>query len=91
MVITAKFASTCPCCSARQVGSKVEWAKGSAAKHVTCAPAAGASTVTAAPASRGRSYARRSAPTGERYVKRGSCWECGAFGPLTADGECGHC
>ena len=37
MVITAKFASVCPCCNARiSVGSKVEWTKGSKARHVTC-------------------------------------------------------
>ena len=36
MVITAKFASVCPCCNARiEVGSKVEWTKGSKARHVT--------------------------------------------------------
>jgi hypothetical protein len=38
MIITAKFASVCPCC--RQpiaVGSKIEWSKGSPAKHVACA------------------------------------------------------
>jgi hypothetical protein len=37
MVITAKFASICPCCNARiEVGSKVEWEKGSKACHVAC-------------------------------------------------------
>jgi hypothetical protein len=37
MVITAKFASFCPCCSARiEVGSKVEWSRGEKARHVTC-------------------------------------------------------
>ena len=31
MIITAKFASVCPCCSQRIVpGSKIEWSKGSA-------------------------------------------------------------
>lgn len=38
MIITAKFASVCPCCNARiAVGSKVEWSKGSKACHVACA------------------------------------------------------
>lgn len=38
MIITAKFASSCPCCSARiLVGSKVEWTKGEKARHVACA------------------------------------------------------
>ena len=40
MIITAKFASVCPCCSNRiAVGVKVEWAKGSPARHVSCAGA----------------------------------------------------
>ena len=90
MVITAKFQSVCPVCSnVLKVGQKVEWTSGAKARHTYCAGAT--STVTAAPTAR-RSYAgRRSAPTGERYVKTGSCWECGAYGPLTQDGECGHC
>lgn len=38
MIITAKFASVCPCCSSRiAVGSKVEWSKGSKAVHAACA------------------------------------------------------
>jgi hypothetical protein len=50
MLITAKFASVCPCCSQRiQVGSKVEWSKGSPAKHTACAQGS-TSTVSAAPA-----------------------------------------
>ena len=37
MTITAKFASVCPCCGARIVpGAKVEWSKGSPAKHISC-------------------------------------------------------
>ena len=41
MIITAKFASACPCCSQRiVVGSQVEWTKGSPARHVSCAPVA---------------------------------------------------
>jgi hypothetical protein len=45
MIITAKFASTCPCCAAPiAVGAKVEWSKGSRAVHAACAgkPAAAA-------------------------------------------------
>lgn len=46
MTITAKFASVCPCCNQRiQIGSKVEWSKGSKARHVACA----GSAVAAAP------------------------------------------
>lgn len=38
MIITAKFASVCPCCSARiAVGSKVEWNRGEKARHAACA------------------------------------------------------
>lgn len=52
MVITAKFASVCPCCSVRiHVGTKVEWSKGSKAVHVACAGKA------ATPTAR-RSYGR---------------------------------
>ena len=55
MVITAKFASVCPCCNARiEVGSKVEWTRGSKARHVGCS---GSSAAVAAPAR--RSYPRR--------------------------------
>jgi hypothetical protein len=45
MVIIAKFASVCPCCSQRiEVGSKVEWTKGSKARHVACSAAPTRST-----------------------------------------------
>lgn len=67
MIITAKFASVCPCCSQRIVpGSKVEWSKGSPAKHTACSqgPAAvvasASSRAWVAPGARGRAYARRS-------------------------------
>lgn len=40
MTITAKFAGTCPVCRQPIVpGAKVEWAKGSQARHVACATA----------------------------------------------------
>lgn len=49
MIITAKFASTCPCCSAPiAVGSKVEWSKGSKAVHAACAGKPGAATARGA-------------------------------------------
>ena len=81
MIITAKFASVCPCCSQRIVpGSKVEWSKGSPAKHTACAQGP-ASTVSAAPAR--RSYAgRRGTWTGcscgsvKEYSKPSDCWTC---------------
>jgi hypothetical protein len=57
MIITAKFASVCPCCSQRIVpGSKVEWSKGSPAKHTACAQGP-AAAVVAGPA-------RRASPKG---------------------------
>ncbi len=37
MLITAKFASTCPVCGqAIAIGEKVEWGKGQKASHITC-------------------------------------------------------
>lgn len=45
MTITAKFASICPCCNVRITpGTKVEWTKGSPARHVSCGTAAVTST-----------------------------------------------
>ena len=48
MIISAKFASVCPKCGKSiTVGSKVEWERGSKAKHADCkAPSATASTGT---------------------------------------------
>jgi len=63
MTITAKFATVCPCCSQRiQPGSKVEWTKGSKARHVACAAKPGAASVASKPASEAsvdRVYKRR--------------------------------
>ncbi len=57
MIITAKFASICPCCNSRIVpGSKVEWSKGSPAKHTACGGAVAASL---APRTSRRSYTAR--------------------------------
>ena len=54
MIITAKFASTCPCCAAPiAVGSKIEWSKGSKAVHVACAGKPGAATAHGASSNRG--------------------------------------
>jgi hypothetical protein len=81
MIITSKFASVCPCCSQRIVpGAKVEWSKGSPAKHTACAQGP-AVTISAAPAR--RSYAgRRGTWTGcscgsvTEYSKASDCWTC---------------
>jgi hypothetical protein len=79
MIITAKFASVCPCCSTRiTVGEKVEWSKGEKARHVRCAgkPAV-ASTAR-------RSYARRSGAGWAAPVPGYSSWctdspSCGCY------------
>jgi hypothetical protein len=70
MIITAKFASTCHCClKPISVGSKVEWSKGSKAKHVTCSGASVASTTGGRrPYNRDLAIARRNyAQTGDYY------------------------
>lgn len=43
MIIIAKYASSCPVCHGPiQVGGKVEWVKGSPARHAACAGATSA-------------------------------------------------
>ena len=60
MIITAKFASVCPCCSQRiDVGSKVEWTKGSKARHVACTGSAAKSSAPARRSSPRRQDCRR--------------------------------
>jgi hypothetical protein len=90
MIITAKFASVCPCCSSRiAVGAKVEWNRGEKAKHVACGGAVQAAAATAAPAARtmvvGAAPARRarkgtwtgcSCGSVEEYSKDSDCWTC---------------
>ncbi len=72
MIIAAKFASVCPCCSARiEVGSKVEWSKGSKARHVACeasAPVSATATVSVDPLNKpGRARGTR-----RSFPRRGS-------------------
>lgn len=44
MIITAKFAGICPCCSRPiVVGAKVEWSKGAKVRHVSCTGSVAAS------------------------------------------------
>ncbi|MBA3844554.1 MAG: hypothetical protein H0X39_18390 [Actinobacteria bacterium] len=72
MIITAKFASVCPCCSVRiAVGSQVEWIKGEKARHAACA-------ATAQPAAQ---PAQRYVPTARsaRYYGRDDAGR-GSFG-----------
>lgn len=83
MIITAKFASACPCCSSRiQPGSKVEWSKGSKAMHLGCASDPGAKTAARTPARSTRSSNGLGRRTGcscgsqEGGSKDSDCWTC---------------
>lgn len=89
MTITAKFASTCPCCSKPiRPGEKVEWAKGEKARHVACAGTASATTeAAAAPAGRSitvervgrRSYLRGDTMAVRGLLRSGGChWDAEA-------------
>ena len=61
MTITAKFSTICPCCNGRiEAGTKVEWTKGSKARHVGCA-----GSTTAAPR---RSRRNDDGPTVHRFT-----------------------
>lgn len=79
MIIVAKFASVCPCCSARiAVGSKVEWSRGEKAKHVACA---GKPSIASATRSSGRQ------PYGRGH---GSAANVPGYSPYcTANSSCG--
>lgn len=49
MTITAKYAATCPCCNRPiNVGDRIEWSKGTKARHAACA-AVGAPVSSARP------------------------------------------
>lgn len=79
MIITAKFASVCPCCSARiAVGSKVEWSKGEKARHVTCGGAAASvsGARSQAPARRRGTWTGCSCGSVEEYARPGDCYSC---------------
>lgn len=83
MIITAKFASVCPCCSSRiAVGEKVEWERGSKARHVACAGKPAVASVTRRtyrqPLGRGHGYAAR-VPGYSSYCTANSscgCYDC---------------
>lgn len=84
MTIIAKYASICPCCSVRIIpGSRVQWSKGSQARHATCVQGAtvqGATVTTVA--YRDRRYA-------QRYTH---CEGWGADNPhAPRDGHCADC
>jgi len=77
MIITAKFASVCPCCSNRiAIGSKVEWERGAKAKHAACAGATGPSVASASPSAIPYVASRRKAVSGGRGRWNGC--SCGA-------------
>ena len=91
MIITAKFASTCPCCSKPiVVGSKVNWTKGAKASHVACGASAVASreplSVDGRPAIRAQHWSQRGHGPAVRLCAGG----CGRHvGPKYA--ECYSC
>lgn len=85
MIITAKFESVCPCCqSSIAVGSRVEWERGSKARHETCAgkPAATSTTTGARTSSSSSRGGRRWYPCGYPGCNPHYCDEC--------DGRGGH-
>lgn len=89
MVITAKFASVCPCCNARiEVGSKVEWTKGSKARHVACTGPAptGALVGIVKVAPWRRSYT----PSRELRGRWTGC-RCGSIEGSPRDSDCRQC
>lgn len=92
MIITAKYASVCPCCSSQiTVGAKVEWSRGAKAVHVVCAgkPTSPASFVAngvvnphAFLAANGRGSAPRARRTG--------C-SCGSLDGVSRPSDCRQC
>jgi hypothetical protein len=86
MIITAKFASTCSCCRAPiAVGSKIEWSKGSPARHVACT--SGTTALTAA-TTRPSYTARRS---WRSYGGRRTGCSCGSVEGIRRPGDCWEC
>ena len=90
MTITAKYAATCPACSKSiAAGSKIEWSKGSPARHAACAGGSGAATPVMTVNSYGRpvpesAAARVNRAAGaRRYGARRECktgGNCSSFG-----------
>ena len=86
MTITAKYAGTCPAC--RQPiapGQKVEWAKGSQARHVACSSSVAAPVVaTSAPRARNwdpqkfNGYGRRLGGFRRACKSEGNCSSIGS-------------
>lgn len=93
MTITARYASTCPCCSARiAVGEQVEWTQGSPARHVSCAVATKAGLSASPQIAPGLRIGSPSAPA-RRYVStspRSGC-ACGSREGESRVGDCWTC
>ncbi len=79
MIITAKYNSTCPCCSkCISAGEKVEWTKGAKAKHVICN---GPSVASAAPRTNYRAGAWNGCSCGAKVyadgtMSKNACFTC---------------
>lgn len=85
MVITAKYAATCPACRGSILpGERVEWSKGSPARHTACvagaasAPAPAAHQTPAAPSGRrtGCSCGSREDSYGQLIPSKYNCRSC---------------
>jgi hypothetical protein len=88
MIITAKFASTCPKCSlAIAIGSKVEWSKGSKAAHVACAGRPATASVRVAAPRSARYYG---GSRSRKCVSGGNCSSFGSGRSCGADDCDGH-
>ena len=78
MIITARFASLCPCCNSRiEVGSEVEWSKGAKARHVSCPSGSTSVRETTAPHTTSRRPWR---PCGYPGCNQAHCDECDGEG-----------
>ena len=95
MTITARYAAACSCCSVPiRPGDKIEWAKGSPARHAACQPRTTPSYMVQPTTTATRIAARMSTPD-----RRGGKWtgcSCGSrensFGDLIASPRnCSSC
>lgn len=81
MVITAKFSGTCNVCNCSiAIGSKVEWASGSKARHVAC-------VTSAAPVA----ASRKKLSNGDRYFHAGNAKIFGCAACRTGKRMCEQC
>lgn len=89
MTITAKYAATCPCCNRPiSVGDKIEWSKGSKARHAACA-ASGSQSATAAPRASNTVSSRRPVRSTGRGTWTGC--SCGSVEEYERNSDCGSC